>query len=302
VASRAPEPAEEQHACSGRRLCRHACRGRGECREVDPASGRHLIAPPLARAAVLGPGTSTVPPALVCLGRWRHRAPTRRPSRTSSLSLCGEGLAEQGRSAWSADRPATLAVGWTLPPWTAVRPGIRVVSSRPGGHPSGRSPPRRTLWPDWVVHHSYSRPTRTDGRLQATRGTRPAVRPAAVAVRLGVCSRRPAGQARVSIVDGGPGRCPSGVRPSTAGASIPTAGRAGRCRRTRGAGAGERRGGAWPRPPDHGRRSTATSRWCSRPSRTPPRGAYRGPLGTFLHSGAPRGAVHGLYRLRLEPP
>ena len=120
------------------------------------------------------------------------------------------------------------------------------------------------------------RPTRTDGRLQTTRGTRPAMRSAAVAVRLGVRSRRPAGQAR----------CPSwtavragvrvGVRPSVW--ECPSD----RLSCLEGAGEQDERALAigeaapGPRPLGRGRLSAATSRSCSRPSRTPLQRVHHG--------------------------
>jgi hypothetical protein len=64
------------------------------------------------------------------------------------------------------------------------------------------------------------------GWLQTTRGTCPAVRSAAVGVRRGVRSRRPAGQARVSILDDCPGGVSEWVSGRRSGASIPTAARA----------------------------------------------------------------------------
>jgi hypothetical protein len=51
-----------------------------------------------------------------------------------------------------------------FPPWTAVRPGTRVVSSRPDGHPSGRSPLRPTAWPDVFLWSSAVVPSIRVGR------------------------------------------------------------------------------------------------------------------------------------------
>ena len=135
------------------------------------------------------------------------------------------------------------------------------------------------------------RPTRTDGQLQTTRGTRPAKRSVAVAVRLGVRSRPSSRPSKVSILVGCPGGCPNGCPANGSGASIPTACRAWKVQEDSMSGrwrSARRRLAPTTRP---GRLSAATSRSCSRPSRTHLQRVYHGGLGTFLHSGEPRGPV-----------
>jgi hypothetical protein len=103
--------------------------------------------------------------------RWRARAACPVLGQARTWSLRGEGLAEHGRSAWSPTAQPHWRSGWTLSPWTA-------------GHPLGPLPRADTL-ADGRRGRPYGRtgsfviraprPTRTDGRLQTTRGTR--VRP-----------------------------------------------------------------------------------------------------------------------------
>jgi hypothetical protein len=191
----------------------------------------------------------------------------------------------------------TMAVGMDAPAldgWTPTRIPGRGPPPTADTLADGRRgrPHRRTG--SFVIR--APRPTRRDGRLQTTGGTRvPAMGSAAAAVRLGVRSRPSSRPSKVSILDGGPGGCPSGCPSGCpavgSGASIPTACRAWKVQEDSMRGAGDRRGGAWPRPPDRGRLSAATSRSCSRPSRTHLQRVYHGRLGTFLHSGQREGAL-----------
>jgi hypothetical protein len=159
-------------------------------------------------AAWAGPGWARV--ACPVLGQARTSSLWGRVGRAGTLGLV-------------ADRPATLAVGMDAPAldgWTLLG---YPAGPHKGGHLADGH--RRSRPYGGLSRSSFRtpRPTRTDGRLQTTRGTRPAMRSAAAAVRLGVRSCRPAGQAKVSILDGCPGGCPSGCPAVGLGASIPTA-------------------------------------------------------------------------------
>jgi hypothetical protein len=91
----------------------------------------------------------------------------------------------------------------------------------PLGHPAG-PPPVRTE--SFVIR--TPRPTRTDGRLQTTTGTRPAMRSGRGGRPPG-CPLAPSSRpSKVSILDGCPGGCPNGCPANGSGASIPTACRA----------------------------------------------------------------------------
>jgi hypothetical protein len=110
------------------------------------------------------------------------------------------------------DATAPALDGWT--PNSDTRPDRPGADTLADGHRRGR-PYGRTG--SFVIR--APRPTRTDGRLQTIRGTRPAMGSAAAAVRLGV--RSPSSRpSRVSILDGGPGGCPSGCPAVGWGASI----------------------------------------------------------------------------------
>jgi hypothetical protein len=96
---------------------------------------------------------------------------------------CGEGLAEQGRSAWSPTAQPHWRSGWTLPSWTAGHLLEQPAGPRKGGHPSGRSPPQPTVWgtESFVISYSSANPhgwTTADDQRNASghavgRGGRP---------------------------------------------------------------------------------------------------------------------------------
>jgi hypothetical protein len=161
-----------------------------------------------------------------------------------------------------------------------------------GGHPSGRSPPQPTVWADWVVRHSYSPANphrwttaddqRTRPAMGVGRGSRPPWCPLAP-------SSRPS---RVSTLDGCPAGCPIACPAVRSGASIRPPVAPGRGRRAGWAGAGDRRGDAWPRPPDRGRPSAATSPACCGPSRGVPGRPNPRLLVSFLHPGPPKCSIH----------
>jgi hypothetical protein len=109
--------------------------------------------------------------------------------------------------------------------------------------PTRRSP--RRVSPPRARPAGTPRSSGRRSRPASERSLLPTVaRSAAAAVRLGVRSRRPAGQAWVSVLDGGPGGCPSRCPAVGLGASILTACRAGKVQENRMSGAGDRRGGA----------------------------------------------------------
>src|SRR5215218_4944374 len=102
---------------------------------------------------------------------------------------------------------------------------------------------------------------------------------AAAAVRLGVRSRPSSRPSKVSILDGGPGGCPSGCPAVGSGASIPTACRAWKVQENSMSGRWRSARRRLAPTPDRGRLSAATSRSCSRPSRTHLQRIYHGSLG-----------------------
>jgi hypothetical protein len=191
----------------------------------------------------------------------------------------------------------TMAVGMDAPAldgWTPTRIPGRGPPPRADTLADGRRgrPHRRTG--SFVIR--APRPTRRDGRLQTTRGRASRGRASGHGVGRGGrpswCPLAPSSRpSKVSILDGGPGGCPA----VGSGASIPTACRAWKVQENSMSGrwrSARRRLAPTTRPC---RLSAATSRSCSRPSRTHLQRVYQRVyherLGTFLHSGQPRRPV-----------
>jgi hypothetical protein len=197
------------------------------------------------------------------------------------ITSCGQAGRSQGREGDCGARrltiTRTMTVGMDAPAldgWT------------PLGHPAG-PPPVRTE--SFVIR--TPRPTRTDGRLQTTTGTRPAMRSGRGGRPPG-CPLAPSSRpSKVSILDGCPGGCPNGCPANGSGASIPTACRAWKVQENS-------MSGSWR---SARRRLAPTTRpWPAirgnldvvlQALKDAPPEVYHGRLGTFLDSGQPRRPV-----------